>query len=120
MVCLVERIHNALTELNLVSLDINPFSSSQLGCFESNITFNESLLYCEYEEANSVGGELPTEIEQLNLLRFLYLEGARNRQEYFSGTLDLIYGQIPPEISTLSNLVILDLNFNLFDGEVRI
>lgn len=83
-----------------------------------SLTLHSMNRYYEYEEANSVGGELPTEIEQLNLLRFLYLEGARDRQEYLSGNLDLIYGQIPPEISTLSNLIILDLNFNLFDGEV--
>jgi hypothetical protein len=83
------------------------------------ISFLLTFYKMNYLEANSVGGQLPTEIEQLNLLRFLYLEGTRDSQEYFSGNLDLISGQIPPEISTLSNLMILDLNFNLLDGEVR-
>ena len=62
---------------------------------------------------------MPTEIEQLNLLRFLYLEGTQNREDYFQGTLELLRGTIPSEISTLTNLIILDLNFNLFEGQVR-
>lgn len=66
-----------------------------------------------------MGGELPYEIEQLNLLRFLYLEGAKDRDQYFTRGLNLLEGTIPPQISTLTKLIILDLNFNLLEGQVR-
>ena len=73
-----------------------------------------------YKEANGVGGEIPFEIEQLNLLRFLYLEGTRDSQQYFEGNQEfLLHGTIPSEISTLTELLYLDLNFNLLEGEVR-
>lgn len=71
------------------------------------------------KEANGVSGNLPDEIEQLNLLRFLYLEGAKDRQQYFERDLDVLRGTIPPQVATLTQLIILDLNFNKLEGKVR-
>ena len=71
------------------------------------------------KEGNGVSGNLPDEIEQLNLLRFLYLEGAKDRQQYLERDLDILRGTIPPQIATLTQLIILDLNFNTLEGQVR-
>ena len=104
---------NAWTELNLVSEII--FHLTFHYPFFSHVNITNKI-----EEANGIGGEIPTEIEQLNLLRFLYLEGAKNRDQYFSGNGDLLLrGTIPPEVATMSELTILDLNFNLLEGQVR-
>jgi hypothetical protein len=51
-------------------------------------------------------------------MRYLYLEGTNDRQEYIEGNTELLRGTIPKEISTLTQLVILDLNFNFLVGEV--
>jgi len=71
-------------------------------------------------EANNVNGVIPSEIAQLNGLRYLYLEGAFGDLDYADGTMKFVTGTIPPEISQLSNLLILDLNYNKLQGTLPI
>lgn len=69
-------------------------------------------------EANNVNGIIPKEIEQFNKLRYLYLEGATAIPDYTLQNLKFISGTIPSEVQTLSELIILDLNFNKLEGPV--
>lgn len=69
-------------------------------------------------EANNVHGELPVELEQLNGMRYLYLEGARGDTDYNSGNLQFLKGPIPEQYSNLDQLIILDLNYNELDGTI--
>jgi len=70
-------------------------------------------------EANNVSGTIPHEIEQLNGLRFLYLEGANTIEDYESDdTLKFLSGMIPPKIRELEELLVIDLNFNKLTGPI--
>lgn len=69
-------------------------------------------------EANNVHGELPVELEQLNGMRYLYLEGARGDTDYNNGNLQFLKGSIPEQYSNLDQLIILDLNYNELDGTI--
>ena len=71
-------------------------------------------------EANNVHGTIPKEIEQLNGLRLIFLEGAFDDADYEDGSLEFLTGPIPTEIGTLDELRVLDLNYNMLDGSVRI
>jgi len=82
-------------------------------------TQNECLDRIEFE-ANNVGGTIPTEIEQFYDMRFLYLEGAIDTDDYLSGSLNLLEGEIPAEVVKLDALLILDLNYNTLQGEIPI
>ena len=78
-------------------------------------TSTECLDRIEFEGEN-VNGVIPFELEQLFELRYLYLEGANNDDEYFSGTLQYLSGTIPPQLEALTELRFLDLNYNKFSG----
>lgn len=69
-------------------------------------------------EANNVNGVLPSEISELDGLRYLYLEGAFDDLGYGDGSMKFLTGTIPPEISRLDNLLILDLNYNKLQGSL--
>lgn len=63
---------------------------------------------------------IPSEIAQLNGLRYLYLEGAFGDIDYSDGTMKFLTGTIPSEISQLENLLILDLNYNKLQGTLPV
>lgn len=68
-------------------------------------------------EANNVNGVIPYEIEQLNSLRFLILEGAINGTDYNDGSLTFLQGDIP-SLDNLDRLIVLDLNYNQLTGPI--
>ena len=63
---------------------------------------------------------IPVEIGELNNMRYLWLEGAIDINDYEQNDYRYFTGEIPSEISTIDSLRILDLNFNKFEGEVSI
>jgi Leucine-rich repeat (LRR) protein len=65
-----------------------------------------------------VNGFIPDEIGQLDGLRFLYLEGAQNEEDYNDNSLQFLSGTIPPLIGELDQLLVLDLNFNELEGSL--
>ena len=107
---LVKKEMIALIESNSVSILEVLISTS----FEK---FVKLILVCIIE-ANNVHGELPYELEQLNGMRYLYLEGARGDTDYNSGNLKFLKGPIPEQYSNLDQLIILDLNYNELDGTI--
>jgi hypothetical protein len=68
-------------------------------------------------EANNVNGFIPSEIEQFNSLRFLYLEGANGEVDYNDNSLAFLQGTIP-SLDNLDQLVVIDLNFNQLTGPI--
>ena len=78
-------------------------------------TSTECLDRIEFEGEN-VNGVIPFELEQLFELRYLYLEGANNDAEYFSDTFEYLSGTIPPQLQALTELLVLDLNYNKLSG----
>lgn len=69
-------------------------------------------------EGENLNGVIPFEIEQLFQLRFLFLEGANTIEEYENGALKYLTGEIPTQIQSLTELLILDLNFNELSGPI--
>jgi hypothetical protein len=78
-------------------------------------TSTECLDRIEFEGEN-VNGVIPFELEQLFELRYLYLEGANNDQEYDSNVYEYLTGTIPPQLQALTELLVLDLNYNKLSG----
>jgi len=68
-------------------------------------------------EANNVNGVIPFEIEQLNSMRFLILEGAIKETDYNDNSLVFLQGKIP-SLDKLDQLLILDFNFNQLTGPI--
>jgi len=129
LTCGRDSIRNCRPDLTEFQGDpINTFSSDRewlspvseclwggLACREENSCLDR----IEFE-ANNLGGTIPFELEQLNQMRFLYIEGALNDEDYESGGLDLVGGGIPSELVTLDDLLVLDLNYNVLNGELPV
>ena len=69
-------------------------------------------------EANNVNGVIPFEIEQLNSMRFLILEGAIRETDYNDDdSLAFLQGKIP-SLDKLDQLIVLDFTFNQLTGPI--
>jgi len=85
-----------------------------LACRDDNLCLDR----IEFE-ANNVQGTIPKELQELTFLRWLFLEGENNDDE-FDVSKDYITGTIPSELGQLQELLILDLNFNKLSGTIPI
>mmetsp|Transcript_5747 Transcript_5747/g.8329 ORF Transcript_5747/g.8329 Transcript_5747/m.8329 type:complete len:1030 (+) Transcript_5747:129-3218(+) len=93
--------------------------SSADECLWGGVACNEKTKLMDRIEfdTNSLKGTLPSELGSLTNLRWLLIEGASNEVEYGQG-INGLSGPIPPQFEKLTNLLVLDLNFNYLTGSI--